>query len=490
MKNKSSDNGTFIVEFPLSTQIWQEHKLERRFEIGRHIYNSLLGVMFKQLKEMKRTKEYRNLVASLSGNKKSDSAIWKRINEMRAERGLTKYGFSNKVTAMKRHFKGQIDIHTTQKISLAVWKAFEANFFKGGKKVHFKRYGTMRSLESTTNSTGIRFKNNNIEWLKLKIPVVIDQNNSYEIEALADHRIKYNRIVRKYVGHKYRYYVQIVFEGTPPAKRRKSDGSFILKAGNGDVGLDIGPSTIAVSSESEVKILELADKAQPLEKSTRILQRKLDRSRKSMNPENYNSDGTIKKGRKTWQCSKRYNKTADALREQSRKLAAIRKQQHEQLANWIISLGNHIYVEEMNFSGLAKKAKLSQDQNGKFKRRKRFGKSIGNRAPAMLLEIIDRKLRYFNYQLIKIDTRSAKASQFCHFDQSYKKKNLSQRWNYFGDYKIQRDMYSAFLIMNINSDLKSFNLDKCNRRFEHFYELHNQEVLRLQGNHNLSSIAI
>ena len=35
--------------------------------------------------------------------------------------------------------------------------------------------------------------------------------------------------------------------------------------GNGDVGLDIGTQTIAISSQSEVKLLELADKVQNIE---------------------------------------------------------------------------------------------------------------------------------------------------------------------------------------------------------------------------------
>lgn len=122
--------------------------------------------------------------------------------------------------------------------------------------------------------------------------------------------------------------------------------------------------------------------------------------------------------------------------------------------------------------------------------KKRFGKSIGNRAPAMLLTIINRKLNYQEKSLIKIDTRKAKASQFNHFDETCTKKKLSQRWNYINDYKIQRDLYSAFLIMNINEDLKSFNLNKCNERFEHFYELHNIEIQKLKQDKHLSSMGV
>lgn len=124
------------------------------------------------------------------------------------------------------------------------------------------------------------------------------------------------------------------------------------------------------------------------------------------------------------------------------------------------------------------------------KAKKRFGKSLGNKAPSMLLTIINRKLGYYGEKLIKINTFEAKASQFNHFDGTYTKKSLSQRWNNFNGVKIQRDLYSAFLIMNINDDLKSFNIDKCNKRFENFYKLHNLEIDRLKGYKNLSSIGI
>lgn len=77
-----------------------------------------------------------------------------------------------------------------------------------------------------------------------------------------------------------------------------------------------------------------------------------------------------------------------------------------------------------------------------------------------------------------------------HFDGTYNKKKLSQRWNDFNGIRVQRDLYSAFLIMNTAEDLKSFDIDKCNERFDNFYQLHNLEVERLSGHRNLSSIGI
>ena len=64
------------------------------------------------------------------------------------------------------------------------------------------------------------------------------------------------------------------------------------------------------------------------------------------------------------------------------------------------------------------------------------------------------------------------------------------RTHNFGDTKVQRDMYSAFLIMNVDNDLKGINQQKCNERFDSFLKLHDIEVERLTGYKNLSSIAI
>ena len=406
---------------------------------------------------------------------------------------MSKYSFYKDVQKLQHHFSENIDSFTAQKIVSTLWSAYEKLFFGNGNKIHYKKYSTLNSLEGKSNSTGIRFKDDAILWNGLKMPVVIDYDNYYENQALKS-EIAYCRIIRKFVRNKYKYYVQIVFKGTPPIKVDNETGEVKHYIGDGDVGIDIGTSTIAYSSATDVKILELANKVQNIENQKRRLLRKMDRSRRVTNPNNYNEDGTVQKqGNKkmVWNKSNHYIKYQNKLKELYRKQSDVRKYQHECLANQIISLGDTIYVEKMNFSGLAKKStKTEKNDKGRFKRKKRFGKSIANRAPSMLLSIIDRKLSYYGKRLIKIDTWSAKASQFNHFDGTYNKKMLSQRWNDFNGIKVQRDLYSAFLIMNTAYDLKSFDIDKCNERFENFHRLHNLEVERLTGHKNLSSIAI
>ena len=307
----------FIVEFPLRTEKYQEDILNKRFEIGRMIYNSLVNVTQKRYKEMIKARKYRKLMSSLTGNKKSDKEIWKQINNIRKQYGMSEYSFHEDVKKIQKHFKENIDSFTAQKIATTLWKSYDKLFFGNGKRVYFKRYGELNSLEGKSNKTGIRLINDTLIWNGLKIPVVIDYDNYYEYQAMQCN-ICYNRIVRKYVRNKYKFYVQVVFKGNPPVKVNIETGEIKHCVGDGDVGLDIGTRTIAIASQSDVKILELADRVQNIENKKQRLLRKMDRSRRSTNPDNYNEDGTVKKqGNKKviWNKSNHYIKCQNELKE-------------------------------------------------------------------------------------------------------------------------------------------------------------------------------
>ena len=483
----------FVLELPLKTEPYQEDILNKRLEIGRTIYNALVHVTQKRYKEMIKTKAYRSLMSSLTGNKKTDKEIWKQIETLRKQYGFSEYSFHEDVKAMQKHFKENIDAFTAQKIATKLWRAYEDLFYGNGTRIWYKKYGELHSLEGKSNSTGIRFRNDRIIWNGLEIPVVIDYENPYEREALQS-KICYNRIVRKYVRNKYKFYVQIVLKGNPPVKIDKQAKERKHKMGSGDVGVDIGTSTIAIASETEVKLLELADRIQNIEDQKQKLLHKMDRSRRAMNPNNYKEDGTIKKQgnqKVYWKKSKHYQNYQNELKELHRKQAAVRKYQHECLANEIMSLGNKIYVEQMNFKGLQSRAKKTEkNEKGKFKRKKRFGKTLANKAPSMLLRILNRKMKCNGEELIEINTCKARASQYNHLDETYRKKRLWERWSDLGEVKVQRDMYAAFLIRNVSKDLESFDKEKCEERFQKFKELHDREVERLRGKKNVRSMGI
>ena len=481
----------FILQLNLRTNKYQEEILNKRFEIGRHIFNSLNNVERKKLQRLEENKEYRRLEIQLKKTNYKDKKLKKQRIDIIKQYGFSEYNFINDIKPIYKVFSQNIDAKTSQSIASNLWQSYQKYLFGNGKKIHYKRLDDFNTFEGNDNKGGIKYRNGYIVWNKLELKTFVRQNDVYAQESLLN-EVKYCRLKREVVRGKYKFYTQLVFEGIPPVKYDKETGKIRGRCRSGDVGLDIGIQTIAIASDKEVKIIELADKVQPKHNKLRKLQRKLDRSRRATNPNNFNENGTIKKGIKLkWNKSNHYKKIQLKIKELFRKQKVIRKQQHEELANDIIRLGKNIKVEQMNFQGLAKRSSKTEKNNkGKFKRKKRFGKSIANRSPAMLLSIIDRKLNYQNNYLIKINTKEVRASQYNHIEETYKKKKLSQRWTQVGNYKLQRDMYSAYLIKNVNKDLITIKKAKTRKGFNNFVKLHNAEVKRLTGKKNLSSIAI
>jgi hypothetical protein len=206
-------------------------------------------------------------------------------------------------------------------------------------------------------------------------------------------------------------------------------------------------------------------------------------------------NGTIKKGnREKWIDSNRYIKTKNELAELQRKIMVRRKQSHEILANHILDLGNKIYVETMNYKGLQARAKnmTINEKTGRINKKKRFGKSLAIKAPSMFLTILDNKLKWHDEILLKINTYKVKASQYNHVANDYEKKSLNERWNDFEEFKIQRDLYSAFLIMNVNDSLEEVDRELCFSEFDRFKELHDIEIERVRNSSSklISSMGI
>ena len=52
---------------------------------------------------MIKTKKYRTLLSSLTGNKKTDKDIWKQINNIRKQYGMSEYSFHEDVKQMQKH---------------------------------------------------------------------------------------------------------------------------------------------------------------------------------------------------------------------------------------------------------------------------------------------------------------------------------------------------------------------------------------------------
>jgi len=121
----------------------------------------------------------------------------------------------------------------------------------------------------------------------------------------------------------------------------------------------------------------------------------------STKPEHYDEQGRAKKrGKKGlhWKRSARYEHTRRRKATKERKLADHRKSLHGRMVHEIMKVGNTVILEKISYQGW----------------QKQYGKSVGLRAPGMLVEQLRRTVASTGGTLIEVSTRSTHLSQFCH----------------------------------------------------------------------------
>lgn len=478
---KKSNTDSYVITLRLYPNESDLEILNHRFNIVHHITNVLVKHARGCVKQLERDKEYRDIFYNHKKNEKYSKEEKTILSKLRLKYGLDEYQFHSYINKQKHLYEKHIDINTAQEVATKVWRSVGDYLFREGEAIHFKKKKDVNSFEGKSNAAGIRFKDGYVYTNGLKLKTKYRKNDKYIKYALDNHRIKYCRIKRRWHKHQYRYYVDLIMEGIPPLKYRK--------VGNEKVGIDIGPSTIAVVGDNNIILKELVENVNSIEKQIKILNRKADRQKRANNPNNFNPNGTIKKNTKTfkkkWIVSKKQKLTYDKIKCLHQKRSNQLRESHILLANEILKLGTDIIVEDMQWDALAKKSKKTEisEKTNKFKTKKRFGKSIANHAPSMLINIINTKLHYIGKEINKVDCFKTAATKFNHVTGELMDTKLNDRYVNIDNYKIQRDLHSAFNLKHIvitKTKVKgkieinySYDIDAMNNEFEHFIEMHN-----------------
>ncbi|RMD70526.1 MAG: transposase [Gammaproteobacteria bacterium] len=420
--SKCRPTPTFVLELPLRVDPTAERILRARFEAARQLYNACLGEALRRLDRMRSSKDWQAARQIPRDQKKTRREAFQ---EVRQRFGFTPhaieaYGIACKNACWIGH---HLDAHVTQKIALRAFQAVEQYLLGKRGRPRFKsRIKALQSVEGKSNAAGLRWRGW-VAWKGLVLKPLFDPKDKHGIQTFAlQCRVKYVRLLWRQLRGKRHWYVQLVLEGHPKWKDKHP-------VGEGDVGLDIGPSTIAAVGEKEALLEPFCPSVAFLSQKIRRIQRAMDRSRRASNPDNYNPDGTVKKGVKVWVYSHGYLRLQAELQELQRRMAAARKTEHGQLANRLMAMG-HIHKTE------AVSIRAWQ---------RRFGRSIRDRAPSLFLNRLNRKAESAGGKLERFPTRTTKLSQTCHCG-SVEKKPLSQRIHTCGcGVVMQRDLYSAFL---------------------------------------------
>ena len=477
--------------------------------------NELVGLMRKNYDQLLRTKRYRKLL-KLYGDtedKNKRKALAKQLSEMQISYNITwDYCRKSMIPIGKKY---GIDAVFALTKAEDIWRGMEKCLYGDGGIIHFSKYGDLPCIRAKQINRGIPMsvKDNRLQFRISKNICGIQINDRFqqdEVDAVLSYLANSERIddkaaytfaedaycidtyrpcyatfVPKLIRGKYRLYLHLTIEGKAKPKYDKH-GNPRHKYGNGMIGADIGTQTVAYTSDTEVGLKNLSERGnsiQASEKKERLLYRAMDRSRKATNPQNYNDDGTIKKGRKTWKYSNHYKRLKAKHSELCRINAVNRQLAINEDANHLRSLGDTFVTEPKNASRLMRRTKeTTVNSKGKFNRKKRFGKSIKNRCPSGFQTAVERKFKATGGTYIEVPN-NYRASQYDHTADDYIRKKLSDRLYKLRDgTEVQRDWYSSYLLYCYDYGTQNIDKEKCITEFKAQYNKEKALIAWIKAN--------
>jgi hypothetical protein len=441
---------TFLLELPLKVHEGQAKRLRGHLEAGRQFYNAVLSEGQKRLRRMRADPDWQQARAIARTQPQARRAAF---NALRVRYGFSEYALHQAARTLRVSWiADHLDAVLAQTLTSRAYAALNRVCLGQAHRIRFRSRGRgLGSIENKRNDTGLKFVLQTPEegnrgfllWRADVLESLIDWNDPVVAHGLR-HRIKYCRLIQRKTSSTrasgadaqgFRYCVQLALEGVPHQKKMHTKGE-------GIVGADLGPSSIAlVARSAEASLSTFCEELAADHKAIRRLQRCMDRQRRAANPGNYDEQGRIKKqGHKklAWKQSKGYERTRRRKAEYERKLAAHRKSLHGRKVHEIRAMGSTIIIEKVSYKAW----------------QRQFGKSVGLRAPGMFVELLRRTVASTGGTLLEVPTRTTKLSQFCHGCGRCVKKPLSQRIHHCtcGVGPVQRDLYSAFLASTLDQD--------------------------------------
>ena len=511
--HKLSDRHILVVEtdMPYSDVL----KIVALSDKIRKAGNELVGLMRKNYDQLLRTKRYRKLLKLYGNTQDKDKrrVLAKQLNEIQSEYNIT-WDFCRK-SMIPIGKKYGIDAIFALTKAEDVWRGIEKCLYDHGKTIHFSKYGDLPCIRAKQINRGISMsvKDNKLQFRLGKTMFGIQVNDRFqqdEVDAVLSYlaepenidnkavniliedaccidtyRPCYATLVPKLIRGKYRLYLHLTIEGKAMPKYDKCGNPRHIY-GKGMIGADIGTQTVAYTSDTEVGLKNLSERGnsiQTSERKERLLYRAMDRSRRATNPQNYNDDGTMKKGRKIWKYSNHYKRLKAKHSELCRINAVNRQLAINEDANHLRSLGDTFVTEPKNASRLMRRTKeTTVNSKGKFNRKKRFGKSIKNRCPSGFQTAVERKFKATGGTYIEVPN-NYRASQYDHTADDYIRKKLSDRLYKLRDgTEVQRDWYSSYLLYCYDYRTQDIDKEKCITEFKAQYNKEKALIAWIKAN--------
>jgi putative transposase len=443
-RKRAKDAPTFVATIPLRATPTQVRELASRFECARLLYNACLRAALDRAGSMRADPRWEQAMAMprvVAG--KPNPARREELRELRARHGFSEWELMSVASSLRVGWlREKVFAQEAQVVGARAYDAVNRWVmgkrgrprFKGnGHGLHSlaakDRYGALRiSADGGGLQVGAGYV----------LPFAFNLSSPCQWWAamhVAAGRLRFCRIVRTTVRGRWVYSAQLTLDGEPLLR---------YEVGDGLVGLDVGPSTVAVVSDQGAWKETFCARLRPIDAEVRRLQRRLDRQHRAGSLRCFDELGRHNKGECDWQeRSKRARRTQADLAEAQRRLAQHRKSLHGNLANRILGQGKTIHTEKLSYRALQRS----------------FGRSVGRRAPGMFITTLSRKAASAGGTVAEVDTRTTRLSQSCVCG-TVQRKLLSQRVHRCGcGVEQDRDVFSAFLVRYVDPRVHPHLLD-------------------------------
>ena len=507
---------TFVVKIPIDLKPNDYRTVEKSMNVANSIYNDMLSeskkrinrlradenywMLIKDYKEAKEHNEKRSKIKDKTKKVKvpviDTKPISTSINNLIKSYGLTDHDFkmflSNRRNSLS--FYKILSSSEVQVIASHVFKTIKnvLDFKSKIKNLKFKSKYKDSSFRNCRNDTGLRLINNNndkyaynlILGNKHEINIKRNAFTTYQqICMLRAEKIKYVQIQKSKIKGKFRYYLVIYLQGTPPSKHT---------VGKGVVGCDNGVSTLAYVSDSKLKLVDLVpEKCLKIEEGIKKLNKKISYKLRLLNPECYDENNKIIKGKKMTNRSNNLTKLMTRVQKKYRKMQIYRNELQNKVCNELLSQGNIIQLEKMNVKSLQKRSKNIRinPKTNRLYSKKRFGRSILKASPSSLVTLLKSKAVSRGAKIIEINTKDTKPSQYNHILNKDVKKSLNTRiYDLSDEYpNVQKDLYSAILnkytLVHTKNNKTTYTIDtsRLTSEFELYYKLMQQEITKIRN---------
>ena len=506
MTNKNETTPTFVVKVLLDLKPNDYRTVEKSMNVANSIYNDMLSEGKKRINRLRADENYWKLIKDYNdakehnekhSNQKIDiKVINNQLKNMVKSYGLSQTDFEHFLRD-RRHKLDFYKALSTPEIQVIAKQAFDTIknviYFKSKiKNLKFKSKYKDSSFKNKRNDTGLRLIENESDKYaytlilgnKHKINIKRNAFTTYQQNCmLRAEKIKYVQIQKSKIKGKFRYYLVIYLQGTPPTKH---------KVGKGVVGCDNGVSTLAYVSDNKLELVDLVpEKCLRIEEGIKRLNKQISYKLRLLNPDCFDQNNKVVKGKKMTNRSNNLTKLMTRVQKKQHKMRIYKNELQNKVCNELLSQGNVIQLEKMNVKALQKRSKnirINQKTNRPYSK-KRFGKSILKASPSSLVTLLKTKAASRGATVIEINTKDTKPSQYNHILNKDIKKTLNTRiYDLSNEYpNIQRDLYSAILnkytIQQTKNDKITYIIDKTRltNEFEQYYNLMQQEITKIKN---------